>query len=118
MTLLQTIQSLGGRIVQLPQNKMALKLIILLLFLSLLSNFSFAKPSWKLVEVEDAEEQNQEIPDGKDFPENTENHEGDEKIPDVKNNQDGNDYRQVICLKTHFLILLSLKTSKETVKIS
>ena len=97
---------------------MALRLIILLLFLSLLSTFSFAKPSWKLVEVEDAEEQNQEIPDGKDFPENKENHEGDEKVPDVKNNQDGNDYRQVICLMIHNLILPLSKTSKVTVKIS
>ena len=97
---------------------MALRLIILLLFLSLLSTFSFAKPSWKLVEVEDAEEQNQEIPDGKDFPENKENHEGDEKVPDVKKNQDGNDYRQVICLMTHILIFLSSKTSKVPVNIS
>ena len=101
---------------------MALRLIILLLFLSLLSTFSFAKPSWKLVEVEgeeeDGEEQSQEIPDGKDFPENKENHEGDEKVPDVKKNQDGNDYRQVVCLMTHILIFLSSKTSKVPVNIS
>merc|ERR1719285_1186291 len=84
---------------------METKLIILLLFLSLLSTFSFAKPSWKLVEVEDdeedGEEQSQEIPDGKDFPENKENHEGDGKVPDVKKNQDGNDYRQAGKPPTH-----------------
>ena len=101
---------------------MALRLIILLLFLSLLSTFSFAKPSWKLVEVEDdeedGEEQSQEITGGKDFPENKENHEGDEKVPDVKKNQDGNDYRQVVCLMTHILIFLSSKTSKVPVNIS
>ena len=110
---MQTIQSQGGRIVQLPHKIMALKLMILLLFLSLLSTSPFAKPNWKLVEVEDeegdSEEQSQQNPDGKDFPENKE---GDEKVPDVKNNQDGNDYRQVICLMTHILILLSSKTSK------
>ena len=101
---------------------MASRFIILFLFFSLLSTFSFAKPSWKLVEVEDdeedVEEQSQQIPDGKDFPENKENHEGDEKVPHVKNNQDGNDYRQVICLMIHNLILPLSKTSKVTVKIS
>ena len=96
--------------------------MILILFLSLLSTTTFAKPSWKLVEVEDeegdSEEQRHEIPDGKDFPENKEGDEGDEKVPDVKNNQDGNDYRQVICLMPQILILLSSKTSKVTVRIS
>ena len=102
---MQTIRSQGGRIVQLPHKIMALRLMILLPFLSLLSTTTFAKPSWKLVEVEDEdgdiEEQSQQNPDGKDFPENREGDEGDEKVPDVKNNENGNDYRQVICLMTH-----------------
>ena len=79
---------------------MASKSVILLLLFSLFSTFTFAKPSWKLVEVEDNKEedeaQNQE----------KENHDDDEKDSDVKDNHDGNAYRQVICLEIHIFILL------------
>ena len=74
---------------------MAPRSVILLLLFSLFSTFTFAKPSWKLVEVEDDKEedeaQNQE----------KENQDGDEKDSDVKDNHDGNAYRQVICLEIH-----------------
>jgi len=62
---------------------MALRWVLLLLLLSLFSTSTFAKPSWKLVEVEDDDEaQNEDVPeadrkDGRD------------------SDKDGNDYRAV-----------------------
>ena len=62
---------------------MAPRLLILLFFLSLFTTFTLAKPSWKLVEVEDEEADDKLItPDHKLDDE-------DEKDPD----QNGNDYR-------------------------
>ena len=61
----------------------------IILFLSLLSTFSFAKPSWKLIEVE-----NQVEADNEEKKESEEA--GDEQDPDVEEEQDGKDYRQVI----------------------
>ena len=73
------------------QKEMASRSIILFLSL-LLSTLSFGKPSWKLVEVEDQAEGKEE-----DLPEKKENQEaGDEKDPDVEDDQDGKDYRRVI----------------------
>ena len=50
----------------------------------LLTTLTFAKPGWKLVEVEDKEEGEEEVPEN-----------GDEKDSDVKDDQDGSDYRLV-----------------------
>ena len=63
---------------------MTLRWVLLLLLLSLFSTSTFAKPSWKLVEVEDDDEaQNEDAPDQQ---------EADRK--DEKNSdQDDNDYR-------------------------
>ena len=73
------------------QKEMASRSIILFLSL-LLSTLSFGKPSWKLVEVEDQAEGKEE-----DLPKKKENQgAGDEKDPDVEDDQDGKDYRRVI----------------------
>ena len=61
----------------------------IILFLSLLSTFSFAKPSWKLIEVE-----NQVEADNEAKKESEEA--GHKQDPDVEEEQDGKDYRQVI----------------------
>ena len=61
----------------------------IILFLSLLSTFSFAKPSWKLIEVENhVEADNEEKKASEEA--------GHEQDLDVEEEQDGKDYRQVI----------------------
>ena len=78
---------------------MASRSMILILSFSLFSTFTSAKPSWRLVEVEDKEGDEGQNQD-------KENQDGDEKDSNVKDNQDGNANRQVICLKIHISILL------------
>ena len=60
--------------------------VILLLLLSLFSTFTFAKPSWKLVEVEDEE--------GDDNAEN-QNHKLDDKDDEKDSDEAGNDFQGV-----------------------
>ena len=61
----------------------------IILFLSLLSTFSFAKPSWKLIEVENQVEADNEEKKASEEA-------GHEQDLDVEEEQDGKDYRQVI----------------------
>ena len=61
----------------------------IILFLSLLSTFSFAKPSWQLIEVEDQVEADNEEKKASEEA-------GHEQDLDVEEEQDGKDYRQVI----------------------
>ena len=65
---------------------MAFRWVLLLLLLSLFSTSTFAKPSWKLVEVEDDDEaQNEDVPD----------HQEADRKDEKDSDQDGNDYRAV-----------------------
>ena len=58
--------------------------MILLLLLSLFSTFTFAKPSWKLVEVED---------EGGDDKAENQNHKQDDEDDEEDSDEDGKDYK-------------------------